>query len=107
MTKYIDKQKIWKLKPTREIVDPLIFDLIKREAFFMGFDDALRQVDGLPGEDVRPVRHGWWNGDGCSVCKHTVAIKQNGDIVYLHDIMQLPFCPNCGAQMLAIVPEVE
>lgn len=103
MKDYIDRAELMKFPIRRDRCD-------KENAnpnFICGIETVLEYADNLPCEDVRPVRHGWWDDDGCSVCKHTIAIKLNGREIYLHDILQPPFCPYCGAQMLSIVPEVE
>lgn len=101
MKDYIDRAELMKFPIRRNHCDTENANM----HFISGIETVLEYADKLPCEDVRPVRHGRWidvqeSETGslleCSVCK---------DWIFHHYGYLSNFCPNCGAQMLAIVPE--
>lgn len=61
-----------------------------------GADAVIAMIEEFPAADVREVKRGKWDDDGCgwvrcSVCRGAIAVARGGN--------KFNFCPNCGADM--------
>ena len=96
--------------------DALMAELEERQAFLVkeygcrdhytrGFVEAVDKVSDAPTVDAVEVVHGSWNiinfcsGDTaiCSVCGCEMLVNEPGN--GLHNVEDLHYCPNCGADM--------
>lgn len=89
----------------------------RQEGRFVGLEDAISAVEGMPSAFVRPLAPGHWERPNtrpnsynfrCSICgriAHQVT-GNNGRKEKIEPICTYQFCPNCGATMIQSWKEV-
>lgn len=61
--------------------------------------DITELVNGVPSEDVAPVRHGRWTDEIIALGNLAVPMHYECSMCLFRSLYRFNYCPNCGAKM--------
>ena len=90
------ENKMWLIDPSVIIRD---LTAMKSQYDAIALDGIIKALKEAPTVDARPVVHGRWIGQRCSLCNGSYMDYADADSYPAVGEPKPNYCPNCGSQM--------